>query len=425
MNKNMAILDSMIAKRHGLAVLMGHKTFASYVLQSNMAKDPATVWAFLNDLKKRVKPKAIKDVALLKAFEKSDAGPNSMNGLQPWDLSYYSNQLRKKLFGTEKEKISAYLPMKQCLKGMFDIYEKLLGFTFKKITNASVWHEDVEMYEVYEGEKLKGRFYLDLYPRLHKEGDFYETTISSGKAIAGSHEIPVALLVGNFTSATKTQPSLLTFGELTTLFHEFGHIVNAMSYEGEFAFQSDAKDDFVEAMSQIFENWIWDYDVLASFARHYKTGEVLPKELFNNMLNAKNLLSGFNTIRSLRYCLYDMNLYDKYDPARPVSTDKIWQDIDKEIGVMPLYVQNTHPQASWTHINTNPVYYYGYVWSQVYAQDMFTQFQKDGLTDTNTGMRYRNLILANGIQRDIEKAVEEFLGRPSNNEAYIRSLGLE
>ena len=148
-------------------------------------------------------------------------------------------------------------------------------------------------------------------------------------------------------------------------------------------------------------------------------------EKFDKMLKAKNVSSGLSTIRSLQRCLYDMNLYDKYNPENPISTDKLWQDIDKQLGVMNFYVENTHPQASWIHINTHPVYFYGYLWSNAYAQDMFTEFEKNGLKDLRTGMRYRELILANGTQRDIVEAVTEFLGRPSNNKAYIKSLGLD
>jgi Zn-dependent oligopeptidase len=196
-----------------------------------------------------------------------------------------------------------------------------------------------------------------------------------------------------------------------------------MSYQGEFALQADAKRDFTESMSQHFENWTWDYDILSSFAKHYETGEIFPKDLFDNMVKAKNLSSGYNTIRSLRSCMYDMNLYDKYNPENPFDTDELWRTIDNELGIQ-LYVEGTHPQGNWIHINTHPVYYYGYLWADVYAQDMFTEFEKNGLLDINTGNRFRKLILANGIQRDIVKSVEEFLGRPSNNEAYIKSLGL-
>jgi thimet oligopeptidase len=311
--------------------------------------------------------------------------------------------------------------MQECLKGMFTIYQKLLGLEFRKVKNPSVWHEEVEMYEVFEGDKLKGRFYMDLFPRPNKETWFYGVNIISGKG----KEIPVAMLLGNFTRPTKTQPSLLSQKELKTLFHEFGHIVNMMSYHGDYSSQSESKADFTESMSQLFENWIADYNTVSTFAKNYKTGEVLPKATFDNMQKAKKVASGLATLQSLQKCLYDLNLYDKYNANAPVSTDQLWKDIDKQLGVMNFYVDNTHQQASWIHINTHPVYYYGYLWSEVYALDMFTEFEKNGLTDTKTGMRYRNLILANGTQRGIVKAVEEFLGRPSNNKAYIKSLGLD
>src|SRR5690606_28417166 len=213
--------------------------------------------------------------------------------------------------------------------------------------------------------------------------------------------------------------------ELNTLFHEFGHIMDRMSYEGEYSLQSNSKSDFVEAMSQIFENWIWDYEVLSTFAKHYETGEILPKELFDNMMKAKNVSSGLAAQSSLRNCIYDMNLYHKYNPEKPVDTDQLWRDIDRQLGIVNWYVEGIHPQACWIHINTHPVYYYGYLWSEVYAQDMFTIFEKNGLRDKETGVKYRKLILANGSQRDVDEAVEEFLGRPKNNEAYIKSLGLE
>jgi thimet oligopeptidase len=308
---------------------------------------------------------------------------------------------------------------------MFDIYQTLLGFEFRKVENPSVWQKEVEMYEVYEGKQLKGRFYLDLYPRPNKETWFYGVELTFGKATPKGYEVPVAMLLGNFTRPTETTPSLLSLRELNTLFHEFGHIVNKMSYTGEFSSQSESKSDFVESMSQLFENWLWDYDILSSFAKNYKTGEVFPKATFDNMLKAKNLSSGFSAISQQRSALYDMNLYDKYDPKNKVSTDQLWQNIDDQLGVMNFYVPGTHYQASWIHINTHPVYYYGYLWSNVYAEDMFTLFEKNGLKDPKTGLRYRKLILANGTQRDINEAVEEFLGRPSNNEAYIKSLGLE
>jgi len=423
-DKNLAVLESLVQKRYELAQLLGYKSYAAYNLEPKMAKNPETVWAFLNDLIARTTEKATSDLAELNATKSAALSDENAGDIQGWDIAYYHNQILKNKFDVDHEKIREYLPMDECLAGVFDIYQELLGLQFKKVENGSVWHEDVTMYEVYEGEKLKGRFYLDLYPRPNKETWFYGVQISSGKATANGYQVPASLLLGNFTAPTESLPSLLSYQELNTLFHEFGHIMDGMSYEGEFAMQADAKSDFVEAMSQIFENWIDDYEMLSKFAKHYQTGEVLPKELFDNMINAKNVASGYFALSQLRKCVYDMNLYDLYNPNEKLDTDELWRKIDAELGI-PMDVEGTHYQASWIHINTHPVYYYGYLWSEVYAQDMFTQFEEHGLLDQTTGLRYRKLILSNGKQRDIVAAVEEFLGRKSNNEAYIKSLGLK
>jgi len=424
-DQNLDILNQLVKKRYELGKLMGHESFAEYNLVTKMAKDPETVWQFINGLVKESKPKALNDVQVLKDYRNTVTKTAAGTPLNAWDVNYYNNQILKNKFNVDNEKIREYLPMDQCLNGLFDIYQELLGLEFRKMENASLWHTDVQAYEVFEADTLKGRFYLDLYPRPNKESWFYGVPLSNGKMTEKGYEVPVSMLLGNFTKPTETMPSLLSHSELNTLFHEFGHIMNSMAYDGQYSIQADSKADFVEAMSQIFENWIWNYDILSSFAKHYKTGETLPQEDFENMLNAKNLSSGLFAQASLRSCIYDMNLYDKFDPKNPMDTDQLWRDIDKQMDVMDWYIEGTHPQASWIHINTHPTYYYGYLWSEVYAQDMFTVFEEKGLRDQATGVKYRKLILANGGQREINAAVEEFLGRPSNNEAYIKSLGLD
>tara|TARA_R110002050_G_scaffold46516_10_gene109372 strand:- start:6272 stop:8341 length:2070 start_codon:yes stop_codon:yes gene_type:complete len=424
-DENLAILDSLVKNRYELGQLMGYPTYAAYNLVPKMAKKPETVWNFINDLVSKSKSKALEDVKVLEDIRNKEKSIKSETPINPWDIGYFNNEILKTKYNVDGEKLREYFPMDSCLNGMLAIYQNLLGLQFKKVEHPSVWSDDVELYEVYEGDTLKGRFYLDLYPRPNKETWFYGMELASGKSTPQGYQVPVKMLLGNFTKPTETMPSLLSFGELRTLFHEFGHIMEGVSYEGEFSLQSNSKSDFAEAMSQMFENWLKDYDILSSFAKHYKTGEVLPKEMFENMKKAENLSSGLGLQRSLRYCIYDLNLYDKYNPEKPIDTDELWKIIDNELGVMPLYVEGTHPQASWIHINTHPVYMYGYLWSKVYAQDMFTVFEKTGLQDQATGVKYRKLILANGSQRDIVEAVDEFLGRPSNNEAYIKSLGLE
>lgn len=422
-DKNIEILNQMIEKRHELAQIMGYNSYAEYNLAAKMASNPENVWSFLNDLVEKSHDKALEDLNMLETLKQNDENATDKS-LHAWDIAYYTNQILINDFNVDHEMIREYLPMKQCLNGVLGLYEQLLGYTFKKVENPMVWHEEVELYEVLQDGKLVGRFYLDLFPRPNKESWFYGVGISDGRQQADYYQIPASMLLGNFTRPTEELPSLLSFKELNTLFHEFGHIMDAMSYKGEFSLQAGAKADFIESMSQIFENWTMDYQTLSTFAKHYDTGEVLPEEIFNKLKASQNVCSGYHTLSSLRKCYYDMYLYDRYDPENPFDTDELWKTIDKELGLEGLYVEGTHPQASWIHINTHPVYYYGYLWSEVYAQDMFTIFKENGLDNQETGIRFRDLILANGDQKDVLENVEEFLGRPSNNEAYIESLGL-
>lgn len=424
MPDNLVILDELIQLRYEIGQLMGHDSYAGYNLKPKMASNPETVWQFLNDLVELAKPKSKLDMEKLKQFRNQQVGLSSNEPIAPHNYSFYVNELLKSKYQVDNELIREYLPMENCLSGMLEIYQELLGYEFVKVQNPSVWHEEVELYEVYEDDKLRGRFYLDLFPRPNKESWFYGVSLGSGRLTEEGYEVPVKMLLGNFSRPNGEVPSLLSLGELNTLFHEFGHIMDGISYHGEIAGQSGSKRDFVESMSQIFENWIADYEILSSLTQHYQTGEILPKEIFENKERSKNITSGISAIRSLRNAIYDLTLYDKYNPNAPMSTTDLWKEIDDQLGIA-FTTEGSHPHASWIHINTHPVYYYGYIWSEVYAQDMFTQFEENGLLDQATGKRYRDIILANGSQQDVVTAVETFLGRPSNNKAYIKSLGLE
>jgi oligopeptidase A len=421
--KNMDILDKLVSKRYQLARLMDFDSYAAYTTSMKMSKNPEAVWSFLDDLIDRSGEKAQFDLENLKDYRNQVMGISSNDPVSPWDRAYFRNHLLISKYDVDHELIREYLPMEECLAGMLNIYSKCLGVSYRRVENPSVWHKDVLLYEVLENDAVTGRFYLDLYPRPNKESWFYGVEITPGRRSEEGQEVPSCLLLANFPAPTENLPSMISHDELSTLFHEFGHIMDNMSYTGEFAWQAGSKEDFAEAMAQIFENWTWNYDMLSTFARHYETGEVLPRELFDKMHEAKNITSGLDAMGSLRSCVYDMILYDKFDPAGGLDTDEMWREIDQKME-LPMYVEGTHPQTNWIHINTHPTYYYGYLWAEVYAQDMFTVFQENGLTDAETGIRYRKLILANGTQRDIVEAVEEFLGRPSNNEAYIKSLGL-
>lgn len=420
--QNLAILDTLSGKRHELASLLGHRSYAAYLLKPKMAKSPEIVWNFLKDLVIKTNPKTREEYELLKQYRNTVLKSQSNDEpVEPWNLAYYRNQVIKSKFDVDNEKVKEYFTMQRCLDGMFKTYQQLLGFEFREVDHPSVWNKDVKLYEVYEDNKLKGFFYLDLYERPGKYSWFSDIVISWPHLTEKGTQLPVSLLVCNFPKPTETTPSLLSMLSLQRLFHEFGHAMNDMAYDGNFASQVWAQDDFGEAMSQIFENWIWNYDILSKLSKHYKTGETLPKEIFDKMLRAKNITSGLDTQEQLRRALYDMELYDNY--MNTGQTDLIWKKIDKQL-LIPRFKEGTHPQGSWTHIYTHPNYFYGYLWSNVYAQDMFTVFQKNGLTDRATGIKYKQLILTNGAQRDNVDAVTKFLGRPPNSEAYLKSLGL-
>ena len=239
------------------------------------------------------------------------------------------------------------------------------------------------------------------------------------------YKIPTASLVCNFPKPTEDKPSLMPHSQVRTFFHEFGHVLHQMMTTADLYSQSgtNVSRDFVEAPSQIFENWTWNYEALKMFARHYETGEVLPKDLFDKMLAAKNVGSGMSASGQVFLGTFDLTLHDKYDPDGEKTTTDVLKEVQKEVSLID-YVEGTHFHTAFGHLTGYASSYYGYLWSKVYAQDMFSVFEENGIMDTETGIRYRDIILASGSSKDELELVKEFLGREPNNEAFIKELGL-
>jgi len=239
------------------------------------------------------------------------------------------------------------------------------------------------------------------------------------------YQLPVASLVCNFPSPTPEKPALLPHNQVITLFHEFGHVLHHILTTSELSSQSgfSVAQDFVEAPSQIFENWAWDFEALKLFAKHYATRESMPDDLFNKILATKNVGSGLAATYQLFYGIYDLTLHDQYDPNGEESTTDVLKQLHNEI-LFPPYLENTHFQAAFGHLKGYGASYYGYMWSKVYAQDMFSIFEENGILNKETGKRYRDIILANGSTRDELELVKEFLGREPKNDAFLKSLGL-
>ena len=424
---NLEILNNIIRKRRELVSVLDYSTYAEYRTEDRMAKNPQNVWGFENDLRNKLRPKGEMDIAeMLKIKSKRTA--TEATTIDVWEAGYYENLVLKENFDLDPEEVRQYFEFNNVTAGLFTVYQRLFNVTFKKVSNPSVWHEDVLMYEVYDGSsnEMIGRFYLDMFPRANKYGHAAAFSVTMGKMTTGGYQKPATALVCNFPKPTEFQPSLLTHDNVETYFHEFGHLVHGvltqaplMSYAG-----TSVARDFVEAPSQMLENWIWQKESLSLFAKHYDTGEVIPDELLNKMLAAKNVNSGTKALQQIYYGILDFTLHDGFDPDGEKTTTDIVSALQNEITFYP-YQEGTHMEAAFGHLNGYGAAYYGYKWSEVYAQDMFSIFEEKGIMNAEQGMRYRKIILEKGGTEEPLNLVREFLGRESNSDAFLRSMGLE
>ncbi len=424
--KNPEILIKVLMLRKQMAELLGFKTYAEYRVGDRMAKLPQNVWDFENNLIEKLKEKARMDYDELLTIKKEKVGSDTVDVIQPWESSYYNNFLLKEKYDLDQNLVKEYFEMNNVIDGLFQTAQHLFGVEFEEVKNPSVWQKDVRLFNVKQDGKIISRFYVDLYPRPNKYSHAACFPMISGKETSEGYQFPTATLVCNFPAPTDDTPSLLLHDEVETFFHEFGHVLHNVLTKTKLSSHSgtSVSRDFVEAPSQIFENWIWNYESLKLFAKHYKTEEVLPEELFNKMLASKNVGSGLANTQQVLYGMIDFTLHDKYDPIGSKTTTEVVKELQNQITLYP-YLDGTTMQASFGHLMGYAAGYYGYLWSLVYAQDMFSVFETNGVMDVNTGLRYRDIILSNGGSRDELEMVIEFLGREPNQEAYFKSIGLD
>jgi Zn-dependent oligopeptidase len=370
--QNLVVLDSLLYYRKQFANLLGFKSFAAYALVDKMAKTPSNVWNFEYDLIARLTPLVTKEIAELTALKRK-LDPGTGDTLYEYDLSYYRKKLLDTRYQLNTDEVREFFEMNNTLKGMFAVYEKLFNLSIKEVKGVPLWHEKVRAYEMYkDGEKI-GSFYLDLFPRPDKYTHFACFPISQYRTRNGKTLLPVSALVCNFPEGNASQPSLLYHSDVVTLFHEFGHLVHSMlgrsdiSQQGPFA----VKGDFVEAPSQLLENWVWEYEPLRLFAKHYKTGEVLPESLFTKMKATQNVGSGNFYMRQVHLGIIDFTFEDKYDSIRGKDLVEVAKDLMK-IRQVP-FAEGSHFITSFGHLNSYAANYYGYLWSKVFAEDMFSK----------------------------------------------------
>jgi Zn-dependent oligopeptidase len=345
--------------------------------------------------------------------------------LEIWDWWYYTNRLLKSEFAVDDFEVANYFPLEACIDGLFFVTQELLGIRYEPAPDAPRWHEDVQAFDIYDAGASEpfARFYMDLYPRPNKFGHAAAFTLRGGRALPGSaYQHPISAIVANFTKPTPDTPSLLRHTEVVTFFHEFGHILHQTLTRArylEFSGTSTERD-FVEAPSQMLEHWVWDPAVLARFSRHHATGEPLPADLLHAMVRAKNLSSGIRERRQLFFARLDYVLHTAGfdgDTTRAVAE------------LYPLtgfpYPPNTHFQSGFGHLFGYDAGYYGYLWSRVFGDDMFTRFEGAGLLDRDTGHDYRQKILERGGSVDGDELVRSFLGREPNMDAFLKDIGLD
>ena len=425
-DSNIEVLEDILRNRIKLVNLLGYSSYAEYRTEDRMAKNPNNVWNFENDLKKKLRTKALSDVNEMLKIKSAKTGKKAIL-IHPWESGYYKNQVKLKKYSLDSELVRQYFEFNNVTQGLFTIYQTLFNIRFERVANASVWHEDVQMFSIYDKNSgdLIGDFYLDMFPRANKYSHAAAFSVVMGKKTKDGYQRPNTSLVCNFPKPTEYQPSLLTHDNVETYFHEFGHLVHGVltksalvSYAG-----TSVARDFVEAPSQMLENWVWQKESLALFAKHYQTGKPIPDELLNKMIAAKNINSGTAGLQQVFYGILDFSLNDGFDPDGIKSTTDLVKELQNEVTLYP-YQEGTHQQASFGHLNGYGAAYYGYKWSEVYAHDMFSIFKEKGILDPKTGLRYRKIILEKGGTIDPLDLVKEFLGREPNSDAFLRSMGI-
>lgn len=418
---NVSLLGRMVTLRSENARLLGYKNHFDYKTELRMAKSAANVHAFLLDLERRTKKQAAKDFVMLLAEKRRRTG-NPKAQLGTHDIAYLFKQIRKEKFDIDSDLVKEYFPFEHVKNATLDAYQKLLGVSFKRKTGIKLWHEDVQLYEIFDkdGEYLSA-FALDLYPREGKYGHAAAFDVVYGRQEGNVYRAPFASMVTNFPKPSAANPSLMSHREVETFFHEFGHIMHFTLTEAKYSDQAgfNVAHDFVEAPSQMLENWVWDPKMLGLLSKHYKTGKPLPKNLIQKMIDAKLFGEAWGVRGQVVLSLLDYELHTK----GAKNPNSVYPALEKKLlGLTPPKSQMWI--AGFGHLAGGyDAGYYGYLWSRVYAEDMFTRFAKEGILNPKTGRDYRTWILAKGSSIEEADLVKGFLGRKPNNKAFIKSIG--
>jgi len=430
---NAPLIARIVPLRRELARLLGYQDFAEVSLVPKMAKSSSQVLAFLDDLARRARPFAEKDVDELREFSKSEL---NIADLQAWDVAYASEKLRAKRYSFSDQEVKQYFPEDVVVRGLFRVAETLYQVRIQE-AKAPVWHPDVRFFEVRDSSGAAiGQFYMDLYARETKRGGAWMDDAITRRRKRGQIQNPVAYLNCNFSRPLSSppggKPALFTHDEVLTLFHEFGHGLHHLLTRVEDLGVSGINGvewDAVELPSQFMENFCWEWDVLREMTRHVGDGEMsglpIPKMLFDRMLAAKNFQSGLGMLRQIEFAVFDMRLHSDFDPTAGRSALALLEEVRKQVAVLHPPAYNRFPN-SFGHIfgGGYAAGYYSYKWAEVLSADAYSFFEENGVLDPKTGARFRDEILAVGGSRPAAESFRAFRGREPSVDALLRHNGM-
>lgn len=429
-DENTPILEELVTLRQKQADLLGFPTHAAYITDLRMAKTAENVHNFLTQLAAKLNPLWEEERKLILELKKKECEELKMpydGKLNFWDLRYYTNMVEELKFAVDQNKLREYFPLPVVTNGLLKIYQELLDLKFSEVENAERWHLDVQLFRVNDAKskELLGYFFLDLFPR---EGKFYHAAkfdLQPGCLLSdGTRQVAIAAMVANFPKPTEEKPSLLDHNNVVTFFHEFGHVMHQLcAYTNLVHFSgTQVEHDFVEAPSQMLENWCWEPEPLRRMSAHYKDGSALPDDMLESLVHSRQANSGYFNLRQISLGLFDFMIHTR----EKADTKQIFSEVhDSLLGVLPS--EGTNFAAHFGHLAGGyDAQYYGYLWSEVYSMDMFyARFKTEGVMNCSTGKEYRDKILRPGGTKDAADMLNEFLGREPNDEAFLTSKGLK
>ena len=422
---NQNIVLEIANLRFKRANLLGYKTHAHFVLEERMAETPKKVLEFLNELLEKAKPAAENEYKNLENFAKKT---DKIDRLEKWDSAYYSEKLKQELFSLDDEQLKPYFKLENVIEGAFVVAKKLFGLQFEKINNIDKYHGDVLTYKVTDNNgDLVSIFYADFFPRKGKRNGAWMTSYKPQFIKDGKEERPHVSIVCNFTKPTKSKPSLLTFNEVTTLFHEFGHALHGMLAKTTYPSLSGTSVywDFVELPSQVMENWCYEKEALELFAKHYETGEIIPMDLVNKIKESATFHEGMQTLRQISFGLLDMAWHAGESPETIKSVKAFENDAFKNTNLFPDVKENCMSTA-FAHIFQGGYSsgYYSYKWAEVLDADAFDYFKQEGIFNKNIANKFKEHVLSKGGTENPMTLYKRFRGQEPKPEALLKRAGL-